>query len=165
MNQPGIRSTTLYIVGDTPLKVVWHVDGTFRAYVFDTVEAGDFLRAPDFENDLAMDLNDDLEVIPAETFEDAVDRLRAEHVRLASDRQAVARAYYDCEGEPILFVTHLGKTGHAYRVLRSTGELAWSSLHSASVLVKIGPTAREIDKAEFDRMVQAIRSAVQKDGP
>ncbi len=163
MSQADIRSTTLHIVGDTPLKVVWSVDGTFRVYVFDTVEAGAFLRAPDFENDLAVGHSADFEVASAETFEDAVDRLRAEHARLAADPQAIARAYFDCEGEPILFLTRRGKTGHAYRVLRSTGELAWSSLHSAAVLFKIGPSARAIEKAEYDQTVLEIRLAIQPD--
>lgn len=102
---------------------------------------------------------DDVETVSEADFESAVERLRAEHARLAADPQAVARTYYEFNGQPVLIAQQVGRTPFAYIVLSDTGELAWSSHHLLAIVFKHDPAAHEISRADYEQRVAKVRAA------
>ncbi len=159
MTQLLYPKTSLLIVGVTPMKLVRLSETDVRVYAFDSLVAGDFVVAPDHVASLQYGQGDDVESVSEADFESAVERLRAEHARLAADPQAVARTYYEFNGQPVLIAQQVGRTPFAYIVLSDTGELAWSSHHLLAIVFKHDPAAHEISRADYEQRVAKVRAA------
>ncbi len=152
--------TTYFILGATPMKLVRFSETEVRVYAFDVTLTGEFLAAPDYRVALEHGHDDELLKVSSADFEKAVERMRAEHDQIAADPEAVARIYFDFDGQPILIARRNGLTPLAYTILRDTGELAWSSHHLMRIMFQNDPQARPISLAEYEQLVATIRAAL-----